>query len=101
MACVYLPLIRWVRDLLPNTRGANRDRSYSPTFSWGKDIDIEHPPQTRFRDTIGPRNPNREARVVVYQSSRTHPASTLDEDATVLPCSTPEYYTTLPVPVYI
>lgn len=99
MACLYLPLIHWLKDLLPNSRGVNTDRSYSPTFSWGEDIDIQHPPHTHFRDTVGPRNPNREAGVVVYQSPLTHSASTLNEEATVL--QAPRYYTTLQVPVYI
>lgn len=38
LACLYLPLICWVKHLLPNPQGANRDRSYSPTFPRAKTL---------------------------------------------------------------
>lgn len=65
MACLDFSWLHWIKTFLPTPRGSKEDRSYSPTFASGPDIELEYPPPVLLQNTIGTR-PNRKASV--YQS---------------------------------
>lgn len=104
MACFNLSLPRKIRNLLSKLQGSDRKRRYSGTFSWGEDIELQEPPPALLQDTLEHWNPNREASVIQYQTSRpisthrNHPIIQLSEEITVLPYPGISYNRTPPLP---
>ena len=94
MACLDFPWLHWIKSLLPNSQGRNRDRPYSPAFSWGEDINLECQSPAALHDISGATNPDREVGVIKPRALTPFSASHSDNDIIVLPY--PVSYNTTP-----
>lgn len=68
MTCLSISLPRKIKYLLSKLQDSNREYCYSPTFSWGDDIEHQEPSPAFLQDTLERWNSNREASVIKYQT---------------------------------
>lgn len=91
MACLDISLPRWIKNLLQNPQGSNKDRTSIPEFFPGRNNSLERPSPALHQDAVEPRNPNRETSTIKYQSPQlistphSDPQSRPSDDIIVLP----------------